>query len=255
MLGSIPVTHAKGSMMTLLLGIIFLSLLLAQTLASSSSSGSPSLTAFVGKTRTAEGNDQNNSTTTEPHGYNVLKEQILYSHWRILLQRMVELPNGKVVDFDIVSQKGAGAAIIFVWDSHTKTATLVREYNPGPHELLYGLAAGLIDQQDHQEADPRITAENELNEECHLEGGTWHLLTKIPVAMDKYVDFRVHAYLVIDPTQVEHPRPLDNEEIIEIVPRVSVDEIKRMVREGEMNMVGSWASLLALEKLRDLGEL
>ena len=213
------------------------------------------MTAFVGKTRTSEDNGQNNGTTTSPHGYNIVNEQILYSRWRILLQRVVQLPNGKVVDFDIVSQKGAGAVIIFVWDSLTKTSTLVREYNPGPHELLYGLAAGLIDQQEYQESDPRVAAEYELNEECHLEGGTWHLLTNKAVAMDKYVDFRVHAYLVIDPTQVEYPRPLDDEEIIEIIPRVSADEIKRMVREGEMNMVGSWASLLALEKLRDLGEI
>lgn len=233
-----------------LLALLFLPL---HALASSDNTHSAHL-AFVTKSRRHD-LVSNNTAATTPIGFTILNETVVYSKWRILKQRMVEMPNGKVADFDIVSQKGVGAAIIFVWDSHTKTATLVREYNPGPHEMLYGLAAGLIEPDKHNDGDPRVAAEYELNEECHLEGGIWYLLTERPIAMDKYVDFRVYAYLVIDPTPVEAPRPLDEEEIIEIINRVSVDEIKRMVREGEMNMVGSWASLLAIETLRDLGEI
>ena len=240
-------------------GLVLTSLLLLslQPLTFSSSDSVAPQLAFVRKTQSLHSGKHNTSSTvsTTPHGYNIVDEKVVYSKWRILLQRLIQLPNGKVADFDIVSQKGAGAAIVFVWDSNTKTATLVREYNPGPHEILYGLAAGLIEQDKHNDSDPRVAAEYELNEECHLEGGTWHLLTDRPIAMDKYVDFRVHAYLVIDPTPVEYPRPLDDEEIIEIIRGVTLDEIKRMLRGGEMNMVASWASLLALERLRDLGEI
>ena len=60
---------------------------------------------------------------------------------------------------------------------------------------------------------------------------------------------------MIDPIRVDDPRPLDEEEEIEIVRGVSVDEIIQMVRGGDMNLVGAWASLLALQKLRDLGEV
>jgi hypothetical protein len=73
--------------------------------------------------------------------------------------------------------------------------------------------------------------------------------------MDKYVVTEITPYLVIDPHHVANPRPLDDEEDIEIVSGVSPAEIMRMIREGDMNLVGGWGALLALEKLRELGEI
>jgi 8-oxo-dGTP pyrophosphatase MutT (NUDIX family) len=196
---------------------------------------------------------EGDATSTDPLGYEVLEENVLHSKWRILYQRLVRMPNGNIVDFEVVGQKGSGAAIVFAWDSSTKTATLCREYHPGPNQILCGLAAGII--EDKHDADPRTAAEHELEEEVHLSGGTWHSLLESPLAMDKYATTRVHAYLVIDAQRVANPRPLDDEEEIEILTNVSVDEIKRMIRQGEMNIVGGWAALLAIEKLRDLGEI
>jgi hypothetical protein len=189
------------------------------------------------------------NNATAPVGYQILEEKILYQRWRILHQRVVRMPSGKVVDFDVVGQKGSGAAIVFAWNSTSKTATLCREYNPGPHQVLSGLAAGLIENDKH-DADPQTAAEHEMEEEIHLAGGTWYSLTKIPLAMDKYATTRIYAYLVIDPEPVTDPRPRDDEEEIQILSNVSVQEIERMIDEGEMNLVGSWASLLALNKLR-----
>lgn len=63
------------------------------------------------------------------------------------------------------------------------------------------------------------------------------------------------AYLVVDAMKVTNPRPLDDEEEIEIVEGVSVEEILEMIRSGEMNCIGGFASLLAIEKLRVLGEI
>ena len=65
---------------------------------------------------------------------------------------------------------------------------------------------------------------------------------------------RITAYLVLDASHVEEPRPLDDEEDIEIVKGVSIAEILIMIKKGEFNLVGGFASLLAIEKLRDLGE-
>lgn len=73
--------------------------------------------------------------------------------------------------------------------------------------------------------------------------------------MDKYVVTEITPYLVIDAHHVPDPRPLDAEEDIEIVSGVSAQEILRMIREGDFNLVGGWAALLALAKLRELGEL
>ena len=88
-------------------------------------------------------------------------------------------------------------------------------------------------------------------------GGTWYQLTKpgIAIAMDKYVQSKVTPYLVLDAHVVENPRPLDAEEDIEIIRGVTVEEIKEMIEGGDMNLVGSWASLLALQKLKELNEI
>ena len=88
---------------------------------------------------------------------------------------------------------------------------------------------------------------------CHLN----NMLADLPyiVPMDKYVVTEITPYLVIDPQHVPDPRPLDDEEDIEIVTGVSVEEISQMIREGDFNLVGGWGALLALEKLRELGEI
>jgi ADP-ribose pyrophosphatase YjhB (NUDIX family) len=147
---------------------------------------------------------------------------------------------------------GEGAVLIFAWDTQTKTVTLVREYMPGSHRILWGLAAGLI--EDKHGEDPSVAAQHELEEECHLTGGTWIPLSKNPSAMDKYATTTIVAYLVLDPEPAENPRPLDDEEDIEIVPGVTIPEIMEWIASGEMNIVSGWGCMLAIEKLRELGE-
>ena len=73
--------------------------------------------------------------------------------------------------------------------------------------------------------------------------------------MDKYVVTEITPYLVIDAVHVQNPRPLDDEEDIEIIRGVTSDEIIQMIREGDFNLVGGWGALLALQKLRELGEI
>ena len=73
--------------------------------------------------------------------------------------------------------------------------------------------------------------------------------------MDKYVQTEIVPYLVVDPHHVTNPKPIDEEEDIEIVSGVSAEEIMQMVKKGDMNLVGGWGALLALAKLRELGEI
>jgi len=48
--------------------------------------------------------------------------------------------------------------------------------------------------------------------------------------MDKYVVTEITPYLVIDAEHVHNPRPLDDEEDIEIIRGVTSDEIIQMIR-------------------------
>jgi len=163
----------------------------------------------------------------------------------------------------VVDQKGKGAVVVFAWDSRSKTATLIKEYNPGCMRIVTGVAAGIIESGDkHDGGDSMIAARYELEEECHLKNGQWFSLVDdgVTVPHDKYSVTEFSAYLVVDANEIdvangEEVRALDDEEEIEIIRGVSVPEILQMIRKGEMNLVGGWTCLLAFEKLRELGEL
>ncbi|KAL3772767.1 hypothetical protein ACHAW5_007276 [Stephanodiscus triporus] len=215
-----------------------------------------------------------------PHKYEILDEVVRYSGWRRVVRRSVvdrrrAARGKKVVEYDVIdhaNSSSGGAVVVFAWNSTSRTATIVREYMPGPHRVLCGLAAGIVeDDGKHSEgggggtssasgsemsssSSSLVAARFELEEECHLAGGTWYRLTDegVSVPMDKYVVTEITPYLVIDAEHVPDPRPLDDEEDIEIVRGVTAAEILRMIREGDFNLVGGWGALLALEKLREL---
>lgn len=73
--------------------------------------------------------------------------------------------------------------------------------------------------------------------------------------MDKYAKTEMVAYLVVDPEKVSNPRALDAEEDIEIIEGVNIESILEMIHRGEMNLVGGWGCLLAINKLKELGEI
>jgi NUDIX domain len=248
----------------------------------SSVAESSSRTSWLSRFLRRERGSTTATTTTTNDGFTILEETLMYSGWRTIVKRKVRMRNGKVVDFDVsvyevywsrvvtffrslpdplvplsheqlVGVKTGGSAVmVFAWNTHTKTATLVREYMPASHRILYGLAAGLVEEKHG--ADVATAARDELEEEAHLTGGQWIHLCKRPSAMDKYSLTSVEAYLVLDPVPEENPKPLDDEEDIEILAGVTIPEIKEWISNGEMNLVSAWGCMLAIEKLRELGE-
>ena len=122
--------------------------------------------------------------------------------------------------------------------------------------MKYGVAAGLVEDKHNEEgSDPTLTAaKHELEEEAQLVGGTWIQLTDDTI-MDKYATTLVRVYLVIDAQKETNPKPLDDEEDIEVVPGITIPEILSLIASGQMNVVGGWASLVAIQKLQELGEI
>ena len=125
-----------------------------------------------------------------PHSYEIINEEVHYSGWRKVIRRSVNTntninnnsnnnsdddnSNATTIHFDIIDQahSNSGAVIIFAWNSTSKTATIVREYMPGPHRVLSGLAAGIVEEGKHSskegdmnEEDTLIAARYELEEE------------------------------------------------------------------------------------------
>ena len=117
-----------------------------------------------------------------PHNYVIINEEVHYSGWRKVIRRSVNTNinnsnnnsddnSNTTIHFDIIDQahSNSGAVIIFAWNSTSKTATIVREYMPGPHRVLSGLAAGIVEEGKHSskegEEDTLIAARYELEEE------------------------------------------------------------------------------------------
>ena len=105
-----------------------------------------------------------------PHNYQILKDEVHYSGWRKVVRRSVTINDHphKRIDFDVFdqAQTSGGAVIVFAWNSTSKTATIIREYMPGPHRVLSGLAAGIVEDGKHA---------NELGEEISLVAAKFEL--------------------------------------------------------------------------------
>lgn len=193
-------------------------------------------------------------------------ETVFQSPWRSIIRRKVRSPSGHVADYDILDQRGSGAVVIFAWNSTNKTATLIREYMPASKSVYFGVAAGLVENKHENHAF--IAAQHELEEECYLTGGIWHSLlnnnhenenvtSTTTVTMDKYCTTELCPYLVMDAEKVcsSESKPRDLEEDMEVVEGIDVDTLWMIIRSGKMNCISSWACLLALQKLTELGEI
>lgn len=95
----------------------------------------------------------------------------------------------------------------------------------------------------------------QLEEEAHLLGGTWHTLCEddeTTINADKYSSNEFYCWLVVDPYVTPTPKPMDDEEFIEIKRGVSMQECMRMVERGELSIVSSFIVLMGARKLRQL---
>jgi len=196
---------------------------------------------------------ENLSTKNNDVGSMVMKEETVFEGYRNIVRKYVKLPTGHNATFDIVTQRHE-SIVVFVWDSKSATTTLVREYQPGPHKYLYGTVAGMFESHKHE--SPLQCAEHELEEEAHLQTNNWYPLleqTNTYIPFDKYSTNRFYAYLALDCLPVTNPKPLDDEEEITIHPNVTYPEMMEVMKKGEMNVVSTFAILLGLQKLDELG--
>eukprot|EP00904_Undaria_pinnatifida_P006295 jgi/Undpi1/2796/HiC_scaffold_14.g06173.m1 len=121
---------------------------------------------------------------------------------------------------------------------------------------MYGVVGGNYEPDKHTSA--LQAAACELEEEAHLHEGTWHPLMKngeTVAGAGKYSTQIFHPYLVVDPVVKGEPRALDDGEFIEYIRGVSLEEVRAMIVAGDMSVTSGYATLMAIEKLRELGHI
>ncbi len=200
----------------------------------------------------------NNIDETSPAPvFHVVSEKMVYDGWRKVMKKEIIFPNQKSVTFDVLTNQPAVA--VFVWDVPSATATLIQEFHPGVERLMFGVVAGGF--EGHKHSSLLKCAVFELEEEAHLSTNTWIPLLQSgegnleagSVPFEKYADQFLYPYLALNCEKVLDPKPIDDEEYIVIHNRVSYREIMQMITRGEMNTLSAYTSLLAFNKLREMG--
>src|SRR5262245_56116600 len=92
-----------------------------------------------------------------------LGERTLYRGWRHVLGRTFRLPNGDEREFEVKVEAPSAVVLALRDDGQV---VLVREFRPGPEEVLLELPGGEVEPGE----DPHEAARRELLEETGYEG-------------------------------------------------------------------------------------
>src|SRR4051812_36429359 len=92
-----------------------------------------------------------------------LSEHLSYDGFRTILTRRFRFPDGREADYDVFSSPDIVAVLAI---TEADEVLLVREFRPGPEELLYELPGGIVDPGE----TPEEAARRELLEETGYEG-------------------------------------------------------------------------------------
>ena len=182
------------------------------------------------------------SSPSKDHQYKILSRSTLHSGWRqVEVRKILNTATNSTADFEVFSQKHPSAVTVLPFDTRTKTFSLVREYQPGSNRVMYGPAAGLVEELKHG-SSPDRAAREEVLEECNLRNGTLVRLSNAPIVHDKYSTTPFDMYLLLDGVKAGDERDRrDVEEKnmgLEAVHNIKCEELKRYLMEGDLNLVG-----------------
>ena len=137
----------------------------------------------------------------------------------------VTLPNGAVVELELMRHKGASAVVAV---DEAGRVTLIRQYRFATGGYIWELPAGVL---DHAAEPPLDCAVRELREEVGLRAGEWRPLGTI-FTTPGFCDERIHLFLARNLEDVGHER--GDDEVIDEVRSVPLDEAIAMIRRGEI---------------------
>ena len=126
-----------------------------------------------------------------------LGERVVYERFRRIVSRTFELPQGQTADFEVVDGRDS-VAVLPLTDA--QEVVLVREFRPGPEEILLELPGGQV--EDGQ--TPEEAASAELLEEAGYEGD---LTLAGTILWDAYGTRKKYAFVATHCRRVQPPAP------------------------------------------------
>lgn len=152
-----------------------------------------------------------------------ISHQIVFEKYGRKIDKIVfRLPNGKEKDFYI---KKEGPAVSIVALTKDKKIILVRQFRPGPREILNELPGGYVDDNEK----PEEAAARELFEETGYQGK----IKLIGRAYDcAYSTMNRYCVIATDCELVANQK-FDDAEFMEVV-LLSIDDFRKLLRNGAM---------------------
>jgi ADP-ribose pyrophosphatase len=148
-------------------------------------------------------------------------------------QDQVRLPNGKVMQLDIVEHP---VAVVLVPVDAQGNIWLIRQYRHSAGGEILELPAGVTEANEPVEA----SAQRELREEIGMQAGEVRLIGEFFIAPGYTTEY-LYIYLATDLTPA--PLPGDEDEFIEVVP-TPIHEAFAMAKNGQIRDAKTLAALL-----------
>lgn len=124
-----------------------------------------------------------------------LEERVVYERFRRIVSRTFELPQGQTADFEVLEGRDT-VAVLALTDA--REVVLVREYRPGPEEILLELPGGQVEEGQ----TPDEAARAELLEESGYEGVLGLVGT---ILVDAYATWTKYAFVATQCRRVGPP--------------------------------------------------
>jgi ADP-ribose pyrophosphatase len=154
--------------------------------------------------------------------WKLVKSEKILDEYMSIAKRRYLLPSGKEKDFYIDLH---GKSVIVLPITKDNQIVLVRQYRPGPDEILTELPAGRVEKGE----DVLEAAERELLEETGYKGEA-KFIVKAPTGA--YSTKWRHTVLVTNCEKISDQKT-DDSEFIEVV-LMSMDELRGHVRTGKL---------------------
>ena len=151
----------------------------------------------------------------------LLRETAFQKYSRKIKKVVYKMPDGKEKDFYLKEEKAAAGILALTKD---KRVILVRQFRPGPNEILNELPGGYVEENE----TPEKTAERELLEETGYKGNVQLVTTAFDCA---YSTMRRYCLVITDCEKVAEQN-LDKSEFAEVV-LIPLPEFRQLLKSGK----------------------
>lgn len=155
------------------------------------------------------------------------RKEIFKGHIFDVVVDDVQLPNGKISKRELVFHKGAVCVLALTSDGKM---ILVKQYRKAIERTIYEIPAGKLELGEEDTLED--AALRELEEETGYSSDKLTLLADFYSAIG-FCNERIRLYLADNLIKVENPRPMDEDEVIELY-EVTLEEALSLVASGDI---------------------